>query len=74
MARIVELILSDELVGSGQEGDPYRRALELWSKDGQLVARDDDVGRELGIQSARDAAQVEFDRVYPCSTWERACR
>lgn len=47
MARIVELILSDELLGSGVDGDPYRRARELWTKDGQLVARDDSMGKEF---------------------------
>jgi hypothetical protein len=63
MARIVELILSDELVGSGTDGDPYRRALELWTKDGHLVARDDHVGRGLKLKDVKVVQALDLGAI-----------
>jgi hypothetical protein len=36
MARIVELILTDELRGKGEPDFPYRRVTQLFFKDGTL--------------------------------------
>ncbi len=41
MARIVELILTKRIAGSGSAGDPTRSVDQLWTKDGQLVAEHD---------------------------------
>ena len=38
MARIIELILTEEkTVGKGVDGDPIRKIVQLFNKDGQLV-------------------------------------
>lgn len=59
MAKIVELIETDELVGAGTEDNPSRRLQQLWSKDGRLIADFDpcaDTGRYQpeGITGTRD--------------------
>lgn len=41
MAKIVELILTENRVGRGTEEDPVRINLELWTKEGQIVADHD---------------------------------
>ena len=38
MAKIVEFIQTQELVGTGTEDNPHRRLHQLWSKDGHLIA------------------------------------
>lgn len=38
MAKIIQLILADEKVGRGVEGDPIRRVTQLWTLDGVLIA------------------------------------
>ncbi len=46
MAKIIELILTEERVGAGKEGDPVRLCPQLWTKDGKLVAMRDSVKKE----------------------------
>lgn len=41
-ARCEEVIVTDlSLIGEGKYGNPYRRAVEVWAKDGTLIARND---------------------------------
>jgi hypothetical protein len=42
MARIIELIETLEQRGTGKESDPVRLVRQLWTKQGDLVAEDDD--------------------------------
>jgi hypothetical protein len=45
-AQVVRLIRSDNtLLGDGTAGNPYRRAMELWTIGGQLVLRVDPMRR-----------------------------
>jgi hypothetical protein len=37
-ARLVEVIITDALRGEGVQGDPVRRDLLIFTKDGRLVA------------------------------------
>lgn len=37
MAKIVELIETEERRGRGVEGEPFRIVYQLWTKDGRLV-------------------------------------
>jgi hypothetical protein len=41
MAKIIQLIYTEEKVGTGKEGDPIRLCPELWTTSGKLVARRD---------------------------------
>lgn len=41
MARIIELIYTEQMRGSGVEGNPFRKVPQLWSTDGNLVCEDD---------------------------------
>lgn len=41
MAKIVRLILTEELRGAGTKADPFRRICQLYSLDGNLVAEVD---------------------------------
>lgn len=43
MACIVELILTNDLRGSGTKEDPYRRVNQLFTRSGELVAEEDSV-------------------------------
>lgn len=44
MAKIIELILTQEKVGLGRKkDDPVRLKTQLWTKAGELVAEDDSV-------------------------------
>lgn len=43
MAKIVEFIYTEELIGNGTQKDPYRRIRQLWTKDGRLVAQEDPI-------------------------------
>jgi len=40
MARIIELIITDDLRGDGTEKNPYHRVVQLFSKNGNLVAEE----------------------------------
>lgn len=44
MAKIVELIYTEERIGKGTEDDVARILKCLWTKDGKLVASLDPVG------------------------------
>ena len=37
MAKLVEVIFTDDLKGKGTEEAPYYRAHQLWTKDGRLI-------------------------------------
>ena len=37
MAKIVELIETDDLRGEGVEGSPYRRVTQYFTKEGELL-------------------------------------
>ena len=39
--RIIELIITDKNIWSWTEWDPLRRLVQLWTKDGKLVAEQD---------------------------------
>jgi hypothetical protein len=39
--RIIELIITDSFRGSGTETDQARNAVQLWTKDGILIAEYD---------------------------------
>ena len=45
MAKIIELIYTEERKGTGKETDPIRLCPQLWTKDGLLVA-----DYEIGIE------------------------
>lgn len=40
-ARVVEVIETTSLRGSGTQGDPYRSVVQYWSRDGELLAERD---------------------------------
>jgi hypothetical protein len=41
-ARLIEVIETDlQRRGRGSEGDPHRRVVQYWSKDGRLLAEQD---------------------------------
>ena len=41
-ARVEEVIITElDLIGDGTPGNPYRRRLQVWSKDGRLIAERD---------------------------------
>ena len=46
MARIIELILTEDRVGQGTDSNPVRMVTELWTKDGHLVASCDNWNEE----------------------------
>lgn len=46
MTRIIELILTENRVGTGKEFDPIRLNIQLWTKTGELVAERDEEKRE----------------------------
>lgn len=57
-ARIVELILSDDLrVGSGEPDDPIRVRRQLFTLDGRLVAWADDGGEACVLTLAVDSGR-----------------
>jgi len=39
--RIIELIITDKNIWSWTEWDPLRSLVQLWTKDGELVAEQD---------------------------------
>ena len=40
--RVEEVIITEnELRGDGTENNPYRRVLQVWTKDGELIAEND---------------------------------
>ena len=41
MAQIVELIFTEERIGTGKKDDVVRLCQQLWTKDGQLVGNYD---------------------------------
>ena len=61
MAKIVEMIETDERRGTGREGDPMRRVYQLWTKDGRLVHENDAHDRELDrkIEDLKHQAEIE---------------
>lgn len=44
-ARIVEIIVVDEIKGTGNENDPIRRIVTCWTKDGKKIVEIDDEGQ-----------------------------
>lgn len=47
IARCEEVIITDLLLrGSGTNEDPYRRVVQVWSKDGNLIAENDPIDNE----------------------------
>jgi hypothetical protein len=38
MTKIIELIYTEVTLGDGTKKDPYRECIQLWTKDGLLVA------------------------------------
>lgn len=44
MAKIIELIETEDRRGTGTDKDPMRLVSQLWTKDGQLVAEYDVCG------------------------------
>ena len=43
MAKLVELIFTEETIGTGKSNDPVRLCQQLWTKDGELVGNYDPV-------------------------------
>ena len=41
MARIVKLIQTEITKGNGTSTDPYRRVVQYWTKEGELLWEDD---------------------------------
>lgn len=41
MAKLIQLILTEERTGKGIEDDPVRLKSQLWTPDGLLVAEED---------------------------------
>jgi len=41
MTRIVELIETSRTTGKGTKEDPVRSVAQLWTKDGRLIAEND---------------------------------
>ena len=44
MARIIELIITDELRGTGKKENIFRRCTQLFTKSGELIAEHDPCG------------------------------
>lgn len=53
-AHIIKLILTDEKVGKGTEEDPVRRKIQLFTKEGTLVAEDDPLLPMRGLPGPRN--------------------
>jgi hypothetical protein len=49
MTKIIELILTEQFTGLGKEDDPCRILLQLWTKDGKLIAQHDSTGITEGF-------------------------
>lgn len=45
MAKIVELITTQDRRGTGKENDPIRLVEQLWTKSGRLIAENDPCGK-----------------------------
>lgn len=41
MAKVIQVIETEERRGKGVEDDPIRRVVQYWSLDGDLLAEDD---------------------------------
>lgn len=41
MAKVIQVIETDTLRGKGVEGDVYRRVMQYWTFDGELLAEND---------------------------------
>ena len=55
-AKLVELIETEELRGSGKEDDVFRRVKQWWTKEGELVAERDEWKLEQDAQRLDECA------------------
>lgn len=44
-AKVIEVIETKSVIGSGVAADPYRIIVQFWSFDGRLLAECDDSGK-----------------------------
>lgn len=63
MAKIIELIYTEERVGKGTDNDPVRMCPQLWSKEGKLIAHKDPYDKHEGfipelIKLGRDLSDI----------------
>lgn len=49
MAKIIELILTEERRGLGKEDDPVRLVTQLFTKEGELVAEKDGYSGQMFV-------------------------
>ncbi len=61
-AKLVELIETDELLGTGKEGDVFRRVRQWWTKEGELVVEWDD-WKDDQLSNRLDAAESELSKI-----------
>ncbi len=49
MAKLIEVIVTHSLRGSGKDEDPIRLVMEYWSKDGKLLCEHDPLAPQYNI-------------------------
>lgn len=49
MPKVIQVILADELRGQGVESDPFRRVVQVFTLEGELIAEEDPC-RPFGIR------------------------
>lgn len=60
MAKLVEIIITDECRGSGTIEDRYRRVTQFWSKEGELLGEHDTVAPKYDIAISGWTAEDEI--------------
>lgn len=60
MAKLIEVILTDELRGTGTEQRPFYRQLQLWTKEGVLICKANPKAFVLGENSLADTSEEDW--------------
>lgn len=64
MAKVIQVIETEITRGKGVEGDVYRRVMQYWTFDGELLAENDPVVTEAPTPSIMRGAEL-LRELYP---------
>ena len=53
MAKVIELIYTEQTIGAGTPDDPRRTLYSLWTKGGRLIAEEDIANTKDGTPDLR---------------------
>lgn len=53
MAKIIEVIITSDTIGSGTEGNPIRKIYQLFTKDGELICEYDGFLGEATVEETQ---------------------